>query len=237
MHKFSTGSVVHWARGQSQTMVPRCQPASSGLLPPMLPLGFPNSPSGRFGSRSKFVLSWFLAGSGFIAACSAQVWGPLSPEPSPLLAAPAAEDARGIAEMVNLYRASLSLTPLVCHPVIAEVAQGHAEAMAVGTAPYSHAGLADRPGRIAVRVRTQAVDESLAGIPRGTVSPLNRAVERWIASDAHRHTMEGCFELTGVGMARSPGGVLYLRQIFVLRTPGQPTEARRGSDLEMAGCR
>ena len=139
--------------------------------------------------------------------------------------------------MVNLYRASLSLTPLVHHPAVAAVAQAHAEAMAAGTAPYSHAGLEDRLERIAIRVRTQAVGENLAAIPRGTVSPLHRAVERWIASDAHRRTMEGCFELTGVGLARSPRGVLYLSQIFVLRAPGQPTEARRGSDLEMARCR
>lgn len=182
-------------------------------------------------------LACLFASAGLSLACP--IRGPSGtgvepPDPVPALSP---EAANRVAQLVNLYRGSLLLKPLTYNEVVAEVAQGHAEAMAAGRAPYSHAGLEDRLGRIAIRIRTQAMGENLAAVPRGTVSPLNRAVERWIASDAHRHTMEGCFELTGVGMAYSPNGVLYLSQVFVLRAPGQPTEARRGADLEMAGCR
>lgn len=169
-----------------------------------------------------------LVGSVAVLACFGGGRAPAPPEPN----APVR-----VATLVNIYRESQFLRPLVYHAAVAEVAQAHAEAMAAGRAPYSHAGLEDRFSRVAIRVRVQSVGENLAAIPRGTVSPLNRAVERWIASDAHRRAMEGCFELTGVGIARSPEGVLYLTQLFVLRAPGQPTEARRAADLELARCR
>lgn len=172
-----------------------------------------------------------------IAALAVALGGCASRSGPPHGTDPSTAAVSGIAEMVNLYRASRTLRPLEYHPALAAVAQSHAEAMAAGRAPYSHAGLEERMAQVGLRVRVQAMGENLAAIPRGTVSPLHRAVERWIASDAHRHTMEGCFDLTGVGMARSPRGVVYLSQIFVLRAPGQPTEARRGSDLEMARCR
>ncbi|MCL4866342.1 MAG: CAP domain-containing protein [Gemmatimonadales bacterium] len=182
-------------------------------------------PAARWGAVGAV---WLLAGLG----CTA-------PRPAPPVPIQAAgpDEAVYVAGLVNHYRSSRTLRPVEYHPALAAVAQSHAEAMAAGRVPYSHAGLEERMALVGLRVRVQAMGENLAAIPRGTVSPLHRAVERWIASDAHRHTMEGCFDLTGVGMARSPRGVVYLSQIFVLRAPGQPTEARRGSDLEMARCR
>ncbi len=146
-------------------------------------------------------------------------------------------DGQRIAELVNLYRASSGLRPLEYHPVVAAIAQAHAEAMAAGRAPYSHAGLEDRVAAIGRRILNQAVGENLASVPPNWRTRLERAVEGWILSDPHRKGMEGCYDLTGVGVARGPNGVTYISQIYVLRAPAQPSEARRGQDLEMAGCR
>lgn len=149
---------------------------------------------------------------------------------------PSAEVLR-IVELVNLYRASLGLKPLESHPAIAAVAQAHAESMGAGRAPYSHEGLDDRVAEVGRRIRYQAMGENLAAVPANRITPMERAVERWIQSDPHRRAMEGCYELTGVGVARSPAGVIYISQLFLQRALAQPSEARRGEDLTMAGCR
>lgn len=144
---------------------------------------------------------------------------------------------RRIVELVNLYRASLGLNPLEFHPAVAAVAQSHAEGIAAGREPYSHAGLEQRVAAVGRRILNQAVGENLAVVPANRVTPMERVVERWILSDPHRAAMEGCYDLAGVGVARTPRGVVYVTILFVQRSLAQPSEARRGNDLEMARCR
>jgi uncharacterized protein YkwD len=155
-----------------------------------------------------------------------------------VIEAPAAlPEALRIIELVNIYRVSLSLRPLEYHPAIARVAQAHVNQIVAGTARYSHDGLDERVAELSQRVRYRTVAENLAQIPGSTPVPMERAVSRWISSDAHRQAMEGCYELTGVGVARTAAGTWYLSQLFVRRAEAQPMEAWGSSALVEPRCR
>jgi uncharacterized protein YkwD len=196
---------------------------------------------GAWSRRGEIVGSIGLVGLALVAPFAA---GCVGNAPASGIAAgtgtaptPAASDPLRIAELVNFYRASSGLRPLEYHPAVAAIAQAHADAMAAGRTPYSHAGLEDRVAAIGRRIINQAVGENLASVPPNWRTRLEGAVEGWILSDPHRQGMEGCYDLTGVGVARAPTGMTYISQIYVLRAPAQPSEARRGQDLERAGCR
>jgi uncharacterized protein YkwD len=52
---------------------------------------------------------------------------------------------------------------------------------------------------------------------QGYDAPAPAAMRGWLASRGHRTNMEGRYDITGVGVARSPTGKVYFTQIFVGR--------------------
>jgi len=48
----------------------------------------------------------------------------------------------------------------------------------------------------------------------GSTDPVGVAVSGWLNSTGHRNNIEGNYDLTGVGVAKSSDGKYYLTQMF-----------------------
>jgi uncharacterized protein YkwD len=86
--------------------------------------------------------------------------------------------------------------------------------MAKGVAPFSHDGFKSRVKAIGATIPYRQAGENLAVI-RGYPDVVAVAVQGWLDSPGHRKTMEGNFNLTGVGVAKNRQGEYYFTQIFI----------------------
>jgi uncharacterized protein YkwD len=88
--------------------------------------------------------------------------------------------------------------------------------MAAESTPLGHAGF---PDRIAALRRVMSCGASAENVASslGYDEPAPEIVRGWLASRGHRANIEGPYERTGVGVARSATGKLYVTQIFVGR--------------------
>ena len=89
--------------------------------------------------------------------------------------------------------------------------------MAAGRSSFSHAGapVRMRAAQDIIRLKTFAENIAFNNAPAQRVP--RRALSGWLGSESHRKTIEGEFDLTGVGSARGEGGFIYLTQLFVDR--------------------
>jgi len=123
------------------------------------------------------------------------------------------EIERAIHEQVNEYRQSQGLSPLTLNSVISEQSKIHSENM-VESKVLSHRGFDGRVEAIGQTIPYQSAAENVA-TNLGFDDPATRAVEGWIDSPGHQENMVGDFDLTGVGVAVTPGGQYYFTQMFV----------------------
>ena len=115
---------------------------------------------------------------------------------------------------VNQYRLSRSLAPVRKDERISHVARKHSQAMARGSTPFSHNGFKKRVKTIARTIPYRKAGENLA-VLKGYPDLVGTAIQGWIDSPGHRKTMEGDFDLAGVGIAKNAKGEYYFTQIFV----------------------
>ncbi len=115
---------------------------------------------------------------------------------------------------VNEYRQSRGLSTLRLDERISQQSRFHSEAMAQGSATFSHDGFDQRIDVINNSIPYRGAAENLA-YNQGYDDPVKVAVEGWIDSPGHHKNMIGDFELTGVGVARNDQGEYYMNQIFI----------------------
>ena len=115
---------------------------------------------------------------------------------------------------VNQYRLSRSLAPVRKDERISHVARKHSQAMARGSMPFSHNGFKKRVKTIGRTIPYRKAGENLA-VLKGYPDLVGTAIQGWIDSPGHRKTMEGDFDLAGVGIAKNAKGEYYFTQIFV----------------------
>jgi uncharacterized protein YkwD len=111
---------------------------------------------------------------------------------------------------VNDHRATRGLRPLRWSEVVAEQAREHSRRMASGATSFGHRDFQKRVAAIGRKVKWQNAAENVA--KSGSVES---AVALWLRNRGHRGNIEGDFDLTGVGVARSSDGLLYFTQIFI----------------------
>ena len=164
-----------------------------------------------------------LATVGLLAlvACGgtpAAAYPPVPPSTPPVVRPPLPETRleRAVFELVNRHRTRHGLPPLGFDARIAREARRHSARMAAREAAIGHAGFDDRIAALRRVMRVRGSAENVA-YNRGHRDPAARAVRDWLASRAHRRNIEGPYALTGVGVARSASGALYLTQLFVGR--------------------
>jgi uncharacterized protein YkwD len=149
---------------------------------------------------------------------------PIALGPLLLIAFPGPGSARGqrdpaldrweaaVLEKVNAHRRALLMSPLVADSSLRALAREHSERMAAGEIPLDHRGFEARIeglGRPYLRAAENAASN------RGFDDPASQAVGRWVGSPEHRRNIEGDFNLTGIGAARSANGTCYFTQIFL----------------------
>ncbi len=123
------------------------------------------------------------------------------------------EIERSIHEQVNQYRQSQNLPPLTLNSTISEQSRIHSQNMA-DSKVLSHRGFDGRVDVLGKTIPYQSAAENVA-TNLGYDDPATRAVRGWIDSPGHQKNMVGDFDLTGVGVAVTPGGQYYFTQMFV----------------------
>jgi uncharacterized protein YkwD len=118
---------------------------------------------------------------------------------------------REILRLVNKHRAKKGLSALENHGSIAAAADKHSRSMA-SRRTMSHAGFDGRTDKLLKSINgANAAAENVAYGSKTAEAVVNM----WLNSKGHRKNIEGNFNLTGIGIARSRDGVLYYTQIFI----------------------
>jgi len=140
-----------------------------------------------------------------LAACATGDRGPAVP-PTPATISL----ERQVHSLVNAHRASKRLASLAWSDVIADQARRHSQNMAAGRTRFGHGGLGRRLENIKPSIPWSRAAEN-AAISRSA----SGALTAWLKSRGHKRAIEGNYDLTGIGVARSANGSVYFTQIFV----------------------
>jgi uncharacterized protein YkwD len=117
-----------------------------------------------------------------------------------------------VLQLVNQHRTDMGLQPLQMDTLITTAALQHSVDMANGTVPFGHDGFDERTGGIMSKIKpSNAAAENVA---LGDTSAAE-AVDLWLHSPGHKKNIEGNYNLTGIGIVKSPSGDLYFTQIFI----------------------
>jgi len=117
---------------------------------------------------------------------------------------------------INAYRLENGLDRLRWDERLAEQARSHSRRMARREVPFGHSGFRERVRATGVKFSASAEN---VGENQGYDDPVAQAVEGWLNSKGHRENIEGRYNLTGVGVARTRDGTFYFTQIFMLTRP------------------
>jgi uncharacterized protein YkwD len=122
--------------------------------------------------------------------------------------------ALAVHEKVNAHRAANKLSALRLDARLSRLARRKSAAMSQG-GEFSHTGFKIRARQINQLIPCRHVGENLAHNTH-VEGPAARAMEMWLNSPAHRRVMERpYFRVTGIAVAKSPGGQYYFTQLFV----------------------
>jgi uncharacterized protein YkwD len=122
---------------------------------------------------------------------------------------------RDVARLVNEHRAARRLHGLTVDTAVAAIARAHSVAMAQGRVPMGHDGFSERADQVE---RFRAFSEIAENVAMNDYTPgrtVRVAVQGWLKSPHHLENIEGKFDVTGVGIARSGSGAFYFTQLFV----------------------
>jgi uncharacterized protein YkwD len=122
---------------------------------------------------------------------------------------------REIFHVVNNYRRSINLRELEWNRSINFYARQHSQLMANKKAPFNHERFDWRLRKIGMTVRTNAGAENLAFNP-SIEKLVYKTVMAWLNSPGHKKNIEGDYDLTGVGIAKTEYNTYYFTQIFVI---------------------
>jgi len=119
-----------------------------------------------------------------------------------------------IHQLINQYRILKNLSILVFDERISQVAQEHSEAMANKKVPFENFELKERIREIAMFLPNNTASENVA-FYQG--NPINEdiVVQFWLKSAKHRKTIQGNYNLTGIGIAKNSDDNFYITQIFI----------------------
>jgi uncharacterized protein YkwD len=120
---------------------------------------------------------------------------------------------QAVYKRINAYRVQNGLDELRWDDRLAAQARAHSVAMARGERAFGHSGFKERVESTGLRFTAAAEN---VGQNQGFDDPGGQAVQSWLHSRVHRTNIEGHFNLTGVGVARSRNGTFLFTQIFML---------------------
>jgi uncharacterized protein YkwD len=115
--------------------------------------------------------------------------------------------------LVNKYRQSRNLPPLIVSPAISAQAKVHSLKMA-RSGVMNHDGFDERVDSVSKTIIYRSAAENVA-YNMGYGQPDLVAVQGWIESPGHQHNMLGRYDLTGIGVAKNARGEYFFTQIFI----------------------
>ena len=116
-------------------------------------------------------------------------------------------------QLINHYRASKNLSPLISHEIITRQARMHSQAMAAKRMPVDHSGFDQRVEIISRSLHLRAAAENIA-YHTEYAHCAKGVTQNWLKSRTHRKNIEGDYHLTGIGVAIDSHGACYITQIF-----------------------
>ncbi len=112
---------------------------------------------------------------------------------------------------INLHRKSIGLKPLQLNEVESSAAAKHSSNMATGKVSFGHAGFQKRIKNISSQLGN--IEASAENVAEGAMN-AKEVVNVWLQSPEHKKNIEGDYELTGIGVAKSRKGIIYFTEIF-----------------------
>jgi uncharacterized protein YkwD len=125
---------------------------------------------------------------------------------------------QAVLRQVNAYRVRRHLRSLVADSGIARIAREHSREMAERRVSFGHDGFDDRVKEAERRFDFSEIAENVALNDYPRARTVTVAVDGWLGSPHHRENIEGNFDRTGVGIARSGDGTYYYTQVFIARS-------------------
>jgi uncharacterized protein YkwD len=121
--------------------------------------------------------------------------------------------ASEIFDQINNYRLSRGLQALKISGAISRVCEDLSQDMAGGRASFSHDGFDSRAKEIKKQMEVHDIAENIAW-NYGYSDPASQTVDQWLKSPGHKKNIDGNYEYTGIGVAKSRDGKYYFVQIF-----------------------
>jgi len=119
-----------------------------------------------------------------------------------------------IHQLINQYRTSANLSLLKLDERISQIAREHSEAMLNKQVPLGNCGFKERIRKIARFVPNKSASENVA-FYRGNPVSEEIIVQFWLKSEKHRKTIQGDYNLTGIGVAKNSDDKYFITQIFI----------------------
>lgn len=125
---------------------------------------------------------------------------------------------QSVYEQINEYRRSKGLPPLILDGWLSQHAREQSRAMARGEVSFNDQAMQNRYQEIVSTGPYKQVD-SVVCMTFGHTLPDRASVGSWLNDPQKRFlsSIEGNYELTGVGVAMNLKGEYYFTQIFLLR--------------------
>ncbi|MGE0076756.1 MAG: CAP domain-containing protein [Bacteroidales bacterium] len=114
--------------------------------------------------------------------------------------------------LINDHRKSLGLTGFTKNAQIKMEALKYSEQMATGKVPIGPPSF-DSPIRSLV---TNMHAKEMAELIGYSFNTPKEVFDSWLASSKQRETIEGSFDLTGIGITQSKDGKVFITQVFIL---------------------
>lgn len=125
---------------------------------------------------------------------------------------------QSVYEQINEYRGSKGLPPLVLDAWLSQQAREYSQAMAKGEILFDDQTLRQRNEKI-INTGPYRGAGTAIGMNRGYINPAQANVNNWLRNtyDANLTSIQGEYELTGIGVAMNVRGEYYFTQIFLFR--------------------
>ena len=134
--------------------------------------------------------------------------------------------------LINQYRKTSKLPPLVWDSAIAKAARAHSKDMATGEVDFGHDGFGDRVSGLKTALpglwgagENVFMSDNLDQIARN-------AVTMWLHSPHHLKNIRGDYNYSGLGVWQDKNGAIYFTQIFVnIKPPTREAQAAPASSV------